>query len=174
MYYVISIGSNIQPEQYVVKAISLLAERFGSLYLYPAVYTQAQAVESDHLFINSLLVLQSNWTASRLKTELCQIEELLGRDRSDPRRSVKDRSCDLDILWQQEDWSETWRNSLTESYLQQVFAAESPVAKLQFESLLFAERPAAIYFQAQASDKLVFDQKPDALKNWLKAGFLCN
>lgn len=174
MYYVISIGSNIQPEQHVAAAVSALATTFGSLYLYQRVYTQAQLVESNHVFINSVLVLSSTLTATELKAQLCQIEESLGRDRSDPHRSVKDRSCDLDIIWHQELWSDAWKTELTESYIQQVFDSASKQAPIQFDDQLFSERPAAIYFQAEASDKFIVDQKPDALINWLETSFLRN
>lgn len=174
MYYVISIGSNIQPEQHVAAAISLLARDFGSLYLYQRVYTQAELVESTNVFINSVLVLKSTMPATALKAELCRIEEQLGRDRSDPKRSVKDRSCDLDILISLQQWSEDWKNALTESYLQQVFDPASKQAPIQLGDQLFSERPAAIYFQAQASDKFILDQKPDALINWLETSFLRN
>lgn len=174
MYYVISIGSNIQPEHHVAAAVSALAKRFGSLYLYQRVYTQAQLVESNHVFINSVLVLNSTLTATELKTELCSIEELLGRDRSDPKRSVKDRSCDLDIICHLELWSESWKTDLTESYLQQVFEPASKQAPIQLGCQLFSERPAAIYFQAEASDKFIVDQKPDALINWLETSFFRN
>lgn len=174
MYYVISIGSNIQPEQHVAAAISLLARDFGSLYLYQRVYTQAELVESTNLFINSVLVLKSTMSAAALKAELCRIEEQLGRDRSDPKRSVKDRSCDLDILISLQQWSEDWKNALTESYLQQVFDPASKQAPIQLGDQLFSERPAAIYFQAQASDKFILDQKPDALINWLETSLLRN
>lgn len=174
MYYVISIGSNIQPEQHVAAAVSRLAKTFGSLYLYQRVYTQAQLVESNHVFINSVLVLNSTLTATELKAELCRIEESLGRDRSDPQRSIKDRSCDLDIICYQEQWSEAWKTELAESYVQQVFDPASKQAPIQFDGQLFSERPAAIYFQAQAGDKFIVDQKPDALINWLETAFLCN
>ncbi|CAI3802920.1 2-amino-4-hydroxy-6-hydroxymethyldihydropteridine diphosphokinase [Rheinheimera sp. MM224] len=174
MYYVISIGSNIQPEQHVAAAISLLVQDFGSLYLYQRVYTQAQLVESNRVFINSVLVLSSTLTATELKAQLCHIEESLGRDRSDPKRSIKDRSCDLDIICHLELWSESWKTDLTESYVQQVFDPASKQAPIQLGCQLFSERPAAIYFQAQASDKFIVDQKPDALINWLETSFLRN
>ena len=174
MYYVISIGSNIQPEHHLAAAIGLLAQDFGSLYLYQRVYTQAELVESTNVFINSVLVLNSLLPATELKVQLCRIEELLGRDRSDPKRSVKDRSCDLDIICHLELWSESWKNYLTEYYLQQVFDPASKQAPIQLGCQLFSERPAAIYFQAETGDKFVVDQKPDALINWLETSFLRN
>jgi 2-amino-4-hydroxy-6-hydroxymethyldihydropteridine diphosphokinase len=174
MFYVISIGSNIQPEQHVAEAISILAKTFGSLYLYPRVYTQAELIESSNVFINSVLVVKTQLSASALKAELCRIEELLGRDRNDPKRSIKDRSCDLDIICSQPLWSEAWKTELTESYIQQVFDSASKQAPIQLGCQLFSERPAAVYFQAQTSDKFIVDQKPDALINWLETSFLCN
>jgi 2-amino-4-hydroxy-6-hydroxymethyldihydropteridine diphosphokinase len=174
MFYVISIGSNIQPEQHVAEAISILAKTFGSLYLYPRVYTQAELIESSNVFINSVLVVKTQLSASALKAELCRIEELLGRDRTDPKRSIKDRSCDLDIICSQPLWSEAWKTELTESYIQQVFDPASKQAPIQLGCQLFSERPAAVYFQAQTSDKFIVDQKPDALINWLETSFLCN
>jgi 2-amino-4-hydroxy-6-hydroxymethyldihydropteridine diphosphokinase len=172
MYYVVSLGSNIQPEHHVAAAISILCKTFGSLFVYQRVYTQAQLVESNHVFINSVLVLQTALSAAELKAELCRIEEQLGRDRSDPNRSVKDRSCDLDIICQQQFWSEGWKAQLTESYVQQVFDPLSKAAPIQLGSQLFSERPAAIYFQAETGDKFIVDQKPDALINWLETSFL--
>ncbi|MCA1931820.1 2-amino-4-hydroxy-6-hydroxymethyldihydropteridine diphosphokinase [Rheinheimera sp.] len=174
MYYVISIGSNIQPEQHVAAAISLLARDFGSLYLYQRVYTQAELVESNNVFVNSVLVLNTELSATALKEALCRIEEQLGRDRSDPKRSVKDRTCDLDILSCLQQWSDDWITQLTESYLQQVFDPVSKQAPIQLGYQLFSERPAAIYFQAQTGDKFILDQKPDALINWLETSFLRN
>lgn len=174
MYYVVSLGSNIQPEHHVAAAISILCKTFGSLYLYQRVYTQAQSVESNHVFINSVLVLHTALSPSELKAELCRIEEQLGRDRSDPNRSVKDRSCDLDIICSQQFWSEDWKTQLNESYIQQVFDPSSRPAPIQLGCQLFSERPAAIYFQAQAGDKFIVDQKTDALINWLETRFLRN
>lgn len=176
MLYLVSLGSNIQPEHFAGKALECLLTRFGSLYLYPCVYTKAQDVESENVFINALLWLQSSENPATVKEQLCLIETELGRDRSCAFRSVKDRSCDLDILYSGHEATLPlqWPELLTEPYLQAVLETDCPRAKVELEGVLLPERAAAIYFQAEPGDKWVIDQKADALPNWLKTGFACN
>ena len=49
-------------------------------------------------FLNALFIIQTSMSAEQLKQEFNRIEEALGRDRSDPQRSFKDRTIDIDIL----------------------------------------------------------------------------
>ncbi|WP_337842675.1 2-amino-4-hydroxy-6-hydroxymethyldihydropteridine diphosphokinase [Rheinheimera sp.] len=168
MLYLLSLGGNIAPEQNTPLALEHLLLRYHSLYYFPGVYTEACLVESDRRFINALCWISADETAEQLKQQLCRIETCLGRDRTDPDRSKKDRSCDLDILWAGHEFNPDWQAVLTEPYLAKVLAPDSVKAELWLDSLSLPQSPAAIYFQAETGDKWVIDQKTDAFENWLE------
>ncbi|MFC4655778.1 MULTISPECIES: 2-amino-4-hydroxy-6-hydroxymethyldihydropteridine diphosphokinase [Rheinheimera] len=169
MLYLLSLGSNIAPEQHTPLAVAQLLQRYHSLFWYPGVYTEACLVESDRRFINALCWLCADESPEHLKQQLCLIESQLGRDRTDPYRSIKDRSCDIDILWSGTELQPDWAELLTEPYLVQVLTPDSVKAQLWYGAELLPQSPAAIYFQAETGDKWVIDQKTDAFENWLKA-----
>lgn len=174
MLYLLSLGSNIAPEQHTPLAVTQLLQRYRSLFWYPGVYTEACLVESDRRFINALCWLSCDEAPAQLKQQLCQIETQLGRDRTDPNRSIKDRSCDIDILWSGNEFQPDWAELLTEPYLVQVLTPDSVKAQLWHGTELLPQSPAAIYFQAEAGDKWVVDQKAHAFENWLKASLSGN
>ena len=62
------------------------------------IVTQPVDMKTNHPFLNALFTLDTELTAEQLKRQFNQIEETLGRDRSDPMSSVKDRPIDIDIL----------------------------------------------------------------------------
>jgi|SRR5690554_528227 len=97
-WYYLSLGSNIQPEQNMARTIHTLSERFGTLLLLPIVRTSPCNMESNHDFLNSLVIIHSTLDAVALKTEFNKMEENAGRDRSDPERGTKDRPIDIDII----------------------------------------------------------------------------
>ncbi|RUO55416.1 2-amino-4-hydroxy-6-hydroxymethyldihydropteridine diphosphokinase [Pseudidiomarina homiensis] len=95
--YLCSMGANIAPE----KNFSLAKEQLkdlGRTYFSAARYTQPVAIETEHEFLNALFIIESSLPAQQLKAKFNAIEEALGRDRSDPRSSEKDRPMDIDIL----------------------------------------------------------------------------
>lgn len=95
--YLCSMGANIAPE----KNFSLAQEQLknlGRTYFSAAHYTQPVAIETEHEFLNALFIIEIPLTAQQLKAKFNAIEEALGRDRSDPRSSEKDRPMDIDIL----------------------------------------------------------------------------
>ena len=99
MYYYLSIGSNIDPESNISKTLEVLLNKFSELYLFPPVYTVPENIKSNNKFINTLAVLKSDLNITSLKNILNDIEESLGRDRGDENRSMKDRVCDIDIIF---------------------------------------------------------------------------
>lgn len=98
MWYLCGLGSNIDPEHNVPRAVAHLARLFGPVSLSPVIRTAPQGMDSDNSFLNALAVFHSELTPDRVKVRLNALEEGLGRDRSDPWSGVRDRPIDVDIL----------------------------------------------------------------------------
>lgn len=98
MKYLCSLGSNIEPELHFSRAKHYLAKLSDELEFSRDIVTQPVDMKTNHPFLNALFTLDTELTAEQLKRQFNQIEETLGRDRSDPMSSVKDRPIDIDIL----------------------------------------------------------------------------
>jgi len=98
MYYYLLLGSNISPERNLGRTIEEILINFQEGIIFPSVYTKPEKIKTKNVFMNTIMVIQSNLEKTALKKTLECIEEKLGRNRSDPKRSVKDRTCDIDIL----------------------------------------------------------------------------
>jgi 2-amino-4-hydroxy-6-hydroxymethyldihydropteridine diphosphokinase len=171
MYYYLSVGSNIDPETNIAKCLEILLEHFSTAFVYPCTYTKPECIVTDKVFINTLMVIESDREQASLKAFFCSVEESLGRDRTDCDRSRKDRTCDIDIILSSSTFSLGYFKACDESYLQQVLRASSDKASITLFGSKFADRPASIYFDAAASNKLVIEYKSYALENGLKTGF---
>nr|WP_067286434.1 2-amino-4-hydroxy-6-hydroxymethyldihydropteridine diphosphokinase [Marinobacterium profundum] len=171
MYYYLSVGSNIDPEVNVAKCLEVLLEHFTTAFVYPCTYTKPECMVTDKVFINTLVVIQSDMAQDSLKAFFCSVEEMLGRDRSDCDRSIKDRTCDIDIILCSRKFSLNVFSGCRESYLQQVLSKSSNKARVALFGSYFSDRPASIYFNAAARNKLVIDYKSYALKNGFEPGF---
>lgn len=91
----ISIGSNLDREQNVQKALQLLAQRFGKLHC-SSIYETVPVGFSGALFYNLVLMFNTDLSPEDVVTELKQIENQCGRERNQPKFS--NRSIDLDLL----------------------------------------------------------------------------
>ncbi|UTW10561.1 2-amino-4-hydroxy-6-hydroxymethyldihydropteridine diphosphokinase [Marinobacterium rhizophilum] len=171
MYYYLSVGSNIDPEINIARCLEILLENFATAVVYPCTYTQPECIITDRVFINTLLVIRSNLDPVSLKAFFCSVEERLGRDRTDSERSRKDRTCDIDIITCSDDYSLSYFQACDESYLQQVLCASSHKVAVALFGSYFADRPATIYFDAAARDKLIIDYKSYALEDGFEARF---
>lgn len=96
--YVLGIGSNIDPERNAARILECLVQRFGMVRISRIYYTAPVAMESRRRFVNFCAYVPSNLRPLAFKEECNRIEAVLGRDRSNPRRSVLDRPADLDPL----------------------------------------------------------------------------
>ncbi|MBY6062767.1 2-amino-4-hydroxy-6-hydroxymethyldihydropteridine diphosphokinase [Pseudidiomarina sediminum] len=105
--FLCSMGANLAPEKNFALARQQL-DALGTVTYSLADYTQPVAIETDHEFLNALFVIATDLDAIALKQQFNRIEEQLGRDRSDPLSSQKDRPMDIDILANilQEPWPE--------------------------------------------------------------------
>ncbi|MGL6626476.1 2-amino-4-hydroxy-6-hydroxymethyldihydropteridine diphosphokinase [Aeromonas jandaei] len=98
MFYLCSIGSNLDPNSHVTKVLEELTSRFGRLQTSSVISTKPVGMHSSHDFLNCLLILESELDASALKQAFVAMEVGHGRDRSDPLCKVHDRPLDIDIL----------------------------------------------------------------------------
>lgn len=100
----VSLGSNINPEENLVKAVQLL-RNFTTLLAISSVYRTAPQsnTHQDH-FLNMAAKIHTHRTPIEFKTQVIdRIESELGRVR-DPNNKNAPRTIDLDIsLWNQED-----------------------------------------------------------------------
>jgi 2-amino-4-hydroxy-6-hydroxymethyldihydropteridine diphosphokinase len=94
----ILLGSNQgQRRQFLKKAIRLMEERCGRIAKESSIYeTAAWGQTKQAAFLNKVVVLQTNLTADELMKTLLQIEQELGRIRTE---KYGPRTIDLDILF---------------------------------------------------------------------------
>ncbi|MGS3142679.1 2-amino-4-hydroxy-6-hydroxymethyldihydropteridine diphosphokinase [Aeromonas sanarellii] len=104
MFYLCSIGSNLDPGLHVCQAVEELLARFGHLRLSSVIRTKPVGMHSHHDFLNCLFVVQSELSPAQLKAEFVTMELAHGRDRNHPLCKVADRPLDIDILaWDERD-----------------------------------------------------------------------
>lgn len=96
--YLCSLGSNIEPQIHFSQARKALEALSDDITFSRNIPTSPVDINTEKTFLNSLFIIKTPMTAKALKDEFNKIEELLGRDRSDPQRSIKDRTIDIDIL----------------------------------------------------------------------------
>lgn len=91
----IGIGSSVDPERHLRAAVQQLAQRFAPLSLSPVYESEAVGFEGDN-FLNFVASFDSEFSLQEIMTELKSVEDLLGRDRHQPRFSP--RTIDIDLL----------------------------------------------------------------------------
>lgn len=96
-----ALGSNIgNGKELIEQAYTLLAERIGPITHKSALYTTAPVgFESDNLFTNSAICLQTTLSAIDVLHLTQQIEKELGRMHKSVNLQYADRSMDIDILY---------------------------------------------------------------------------
>lgn len=168
MFYLLSIGSNIEPEKNMGLCFERLLGLFGGLYSFPIVYTSPVCVESDNPFLNTMVIIWSQLEKAALKERLNAVETGLGRDRFHPRSSVMDRVCDIDIQAAADQLASLTIDAGDATYLRRVLAASVSEVRLFVSGVPLPEGATAVYLEGGAGDKVVVDDKTDAFANWLK------
>jgi 2-amino-4-hydroxy-6-hydroxymethyldihydropteridine diphosphokinase len=93
---VIGLGSNINPQQNMARAVVLLQEKFEVKKICPWRRTSPIGIHQQPDFLNGALRLQTSMDLQTLKVILKQMEDQMGRDRSRPKYGP--REIDLDVL----------------------------------------------------------------------------
>lgn len=91
----ISLGSNVDAERNIRSAVGAMREAFGELCLSPVYQSAAVGFNGDD-FLNLVAGFDTEQPVELVIDNLHQIEDDLGRDRTQPRFSS--RPIDLDIL----------------------------------------------------------------------------
>ncbi len=109
--YIVSIGSNIKPSHHVTWVVQHMNQAFGELIVSRFFQTQAFLMVSRHSFWNGVVMFSSDLPFDELKKLLSDWEVESGRNRNHPQCSIRDRTLDLDILWQDQSG---WLDSIKE------------------------------------------------------------
>ncbi len=91
----VSIGSNVEREIWIRRAVTLLGERFGALLLSPVYESAAVGFEGDP-FYNLVAGFDTGYTPAEVAAALRDIESACGRDRGS--RRFAPRKLDLDFI----------------------------------------------------------------------------
>ncbi|MCW4455578.1 2-amino-4-hydroxy-6-hydroxymethyldihydropteridine diphosphokinase [Flavobacterium sp. MXW15] len=92
----LSLGSNLRPQQHLHAAMAALRERFGPIRVSPAYRTAAVGFDGPD-FLNNAVALETTLPLRELDDWLHALEDAHGRDRSGPRFS--DRTLDIDVVY---------------------------------------------------------------------------
>lgn len=92
----LSLGSNLQPQQHLHAAVAALRKRFGEIAVSPAYRTAAVGFDGP-AFLNNAVALDTDLPLEALDAWLHALEDAHGRDRSGPRFS--DRTLDIDVVF---------------------------------------------------------------------------
>jgi len=91
----IGMGSNIDAEAHLLKAVKALRHCFGEVTFSSVYQSPAIGMDGDD-FLNACCLFDSDLTDEALKSQLKALEDAQGRDRS--KGSWKPRTLDLDML----------------------------------------------------------------------------
>jgi len=163
MYYYLSIGTNISPEKNAASIVSMLAEEFGDITTFPFAYTRPQNMATHNVFLNSAAIIQSHLPHKEVKNILNAIEISLGRDRSDPEKSIKDRTADIDILFCTHDYNVKHFAKAQENYVRDVVNQTIAGVDLSKFGLPATQGATAIYFDTRAGHIRIRDNADDGL-----------
>ena len=157
MWYLCGLGSNIEPEYNMPKALSLLMDEANWIWISEIIRTEPVGIQTTHYFLNALVVFWSTKRPYDLKRRFNAIEKTLGRDRDDPNRRLKDHTIDMDVIeYSERPWFTG--HAITERYFRHLFENhldedEIPVM-IKFNEFLLGQMPAIIY-RADNADKMI-------------------
>ncbi|MFI5322413.1 MAG: 2-amino-4-hydroxy-6-hydroxymethyldihydropteridine diphosphokinase [Thermodesulfobacteriota bacterium] len=93
---VIGLGSNINPEDNIRKAIEEISSEFHIVKSSSFVETEPVGFKEQYKFLNGALLIETELDADSLKSWLKELESVLGRVNTDNRYGP--RTIDIDIL----------------------------------------------------------------------------
>lgn len=121
-YYLIGLGSNIDPETNIKLAQEAIAEHAQIMSSSSVLINPPCGKTFHYPFHNQLLVIYSADSSQNLKALFEAIEIRLGREKKCPERKFNDRPIDIDILYQHNDLPQLMKCPLEESYNQEIMS----------------------------------------------------
>ena len=108
---IISLGSNMLPEQHIDQAVNLLRQAFGELLLTHRLWTEPIGGECSCKFLNLLVMTTTTSSQQQVQKGLKRIEHLCGRKPGDKDKGIvvvdaelllyNDKRCHMDD-WQRD------------------------------------------------------------------------
>lgn len=169
MWYLCGMGSNIAPEENLPRAVARLSSLFGKVSLSVVIRTSPEGMVSANPFLNALAIFESQEPPGRVKGQLNELEESLGRDRSDPLSSVRDRPIDVDIL---ETASMPRFNGadIGEAYFRQLLRGDAVAGvALLLDGQPLGQAPATVYRNQGAGHEVIVLQGQNLLDHAIKS-----
>ncbi|PJG59596.1 2-amino-4-hydroxy-6-hydroxymethyldihydropteridine diphosphokinase [Aeromonas cavernicola] len=120
MFYLCSMGSNIEPHTHVSQALTELLTQFGRLHLSSVIQTTPVGMQSSHDFLNCLFIIETPLASPALKALFIAMELAHGRDRQAPDCKIRDRPLDIDILASSEE--QDFSSATVDDYLNELLA----------------------------------------------------
>ncbi|WP_165857725.1 2-amino-4-hydroxy-6-hydroxymethyldihydropteridine diphosphokinase [Marinobacter sp. JSM 1782161] len=173
MWYLCGLGSNIDPVNNLPRALDSLVRRLGRLRVSPVVVTRPQGIDTERDFFNALVVLQSPLPVAALKAWFNRIEAELGRDRSDPDSSRKDRPIDIDILEVSEHGPLTG-DAVEEDYFRRLLEGRvrpDEVRRVALGDGRLGEATATVHWDHGTGHEIVVDQRQGLLDHTFETAF---
>lgn len=122
LYYLIGLGSNIEPE-INISATHKAVAKYVEIIEMSHVLINPPCGKTFHFpFHNQILLITSSRTTFQLKALFETIEVELGREAKCPERKLNDRTIDIDILYQHHNLKGLLEQPLEESYNQQIMS----------------------------------------------------
>jgi len=95
---IIVLGSNIDPETHIYRAIDLLHERFNVLSVSSILRTAPVGITNQADFLNVAAFLETELSHKLLKQRLKDLENEMGRDRTRPKYGPREIDMDI-VVW---------------------------------------------------------------------------
>ncbi|WP_221796867.1 2-amino-4-hydroxy-6-hydroxymethyldihydropteridine diphosphokinase [Oceanobacter mangrovi] len=130
-FYLLGLGSNIDPASNLNKAMQLLQQQLQVLDCSPVIDTAAVGSCFNAAFKNQLILAACPLSPEHLKQQLLQMEERLGREPKTPERQFHDRPIDIDILAYADEPEPCLQTELSESYYQTALQRWQPQLALR-------------------------------------------
>ncbi len=95
--YLLSVGSNVEPDRWVPRALAILRARFDAVTASPAYDVGAVGDATQPRFVNLAVRLETDLPPRALRAACRHVEALCERDRGAPR--LAPRTLDLDVVY---------------------------------------------------------------------------
>ncbi len=119
-YYLIGLGSNLEPKSNLTSARNSIAQSVEVLQCSQVLINPPCGKTFHYPFHNQLIIVRSDKSVTQLKLIFEAIEIAQGREPKCPARKLTDRPIDIDILLEAKSVHELLQQELEESYNQQI------------------------------------------------------
>jgi 2-amino-4-hydroxy-6-hydroxymethyldihydropteridine diphosphokinase len=125
-YYLVGLGSNLEPELNITKAYQEIALQVSILDHSPVLINPPCGTSFQFTFHNQILLIQSEHSSAHLKALFEHIEISMGREPKSPERRLRDRPIDIDILAQSTSAESILSTPFIETYNQAIMHSWHP------------------------------------------------